>query len=120
MLGDFNSPAPYGLAYNTILDAGFTDMWAINTFHYKGGGNTYGHDLDLLNSKVNFYERIDFVFSKNLKISKRRKIAPVWAMVVGDEYRNRTVSGLWPSDHGGVVVSFYLPSQELNLWDLNK
>ena len=65
MVGDFNSPAPYGLTYQTILGAGFTDMWSINTFHYKGGGNTYGHDLDLLNSKVNFYERIDFVFSKS-------------------------------------------------------
>lgn len=89
-------------------------------FKYKGDGNTYGHDLDLRNPVVNFYERIDYVFSKNLKRSKRSKIAPVWAIVVGDEYRNRTASGLWPSDHGGVVASFYLPPQELFLGDLNK
>jgi hypothetical protein len=30
------------------------------------------------------------------------------ATVVGDKLRDRTPSGLWPSDHAGVVARFHL------------
>jgi len=37
----------------------------------------------------------------------------VHATVVGDESADRTPSGLWPSDHAGVVASLTLSRQKL-------
>ncbi|HEX8700191.1 MAG TPA: endonuclease/exonuclease/phosphatase family protein [Myxococcaceae bacterium] len=49
-----------------------------------------------------FDERIDLVFYRG------EGIEPVSAEVVGNELTDRTASGLWPSDHAGVVVTFRL------------
>ena len=34
------------------------------------------------------------------------------AFIVGDQVSDKTVSGLWPSDHAGVVVRLQLPSED--------
>ena len=63
------------------------------------------YDLDLLNAEQNFWKRIDYVFLKyGSKESKNRCIKWVNAEVTGDEVIDKTPSGLWPSDHGGVYV----------------
>jgi endonuclease/exonuclease/phosphatase family metal-dependent hydrolase len=46
--------------------------------------------------------RIDFVLYKG------RRLRPRAARIVGLNRRNRTASGLWPSDHGGLVTRFNL------------
>jgi endonuclease/exonuclease/phosphatase family metal-dependent hydrolase len=100
LVGDFNSPAPDGETYQFLLSQGYADTWpAVNPTEE---GFTYGHDLSLMNETAEFYERIDFVFLRNQ--GKCKSLIPVSAEVIGDEPGNRTVGGLWPSDHGGVVV----------------
>jgi len=105
MLGDFNSPAPQGPTYNAILSAGYTDLWTQNRLQDDPTGHTFGHDAGLRNPVANFTERIDHIYVK----SELPLTEPVIAIVVGDEPFNRTASGLWPSDHGGVVARFALP-----------
>jgi hypothetical protein len=53
---------------------------------------------DLLNEESILEERIDVIFSKKFPYGR------VIANVVGDEEEDKTPSGLWPSDHAGVVT----------------
>ncbi len=109
MLGDFNSQAPTGEVYNFIVSQGYDDIWLQNTLTDNPDGFTYGHDADLRNETVNFYERIDHIY-----VRYAESAIPLWvhAIVVGDEQLNRTESGLWPSDHGGVAARLKIPSPE--------
>jgi endonuclease/exonuclease/phosphatase family metal-dependent hydrolase len=107
LVGDFNSPALYGETYQFLLSQGYTDTWpAVNPTE---SGFTYGHDLSLMNETAEFYERIDFVFPQTR--GKCKILVPVSAEMVGDEPGNRTAGGLWPSDHGGVVVQLDTPGK---------
>ena len=109
MVGDFNSDAPDGATYQLILSQGYTDIWTENFLRHNPEGNTYGHDAELRNPVANFTSRIDFIFVRNeSRFFRKPFIGPVFAIVVGDEDFNRTPSGLWPSDHGGVVARFRL------------
>jgi len=105
LVGDFNSPAQDGPTYTYMLSEGYQDAWNYNRKVSEEPGYTYGHAPDLLNPTAEFYERIDFVFIKD---GDKTITGPVVATVVGDKDRDRTISGLWPSDHGGVVVKFPL------------
>lgn len=107
LVGDFNSSAPNGLTYQTITDRnGYTDVWLKNCLTDNPSGLTYGHDLDLRNATQNFWERIDYVFVKCGKGKhKLVKLKKVFASVLGDEVQDKTPSGLWPSDHGGVLAN---------------
>lgn len=107
LLGDFNSEAPSGATYQLMLANGYTDIWTENRLKHNPNGYTYGHDPDLRNPVANFYERIDYIFIRN-EVRRRHQppLGSAFAIVVGDEEFNRTPSGLWPSDHGGVVARF--------------
>ena len=105
VVGDFNSPASSGPTYELMLSSGYHDLWKYNRKVSEGAGYTYGHAADLRNPVAEFTERIDFVFWKD---GDKDLKAPVIASVTGDSPTERTVSGLWPSDHGGVVVKFPL------------
>jgi endonuclease/exonuclease/phosphatase family metal-dependent hydrolase len=96
--GDFNSRADgMGTAsYGVLVGAGFTDAWTVT--HPSELGNTSGHAENLLNSAVNLTQRLDLVLF-------RGDVAPLSVEVVGDEPGDRLPSGLWPSDHAGVVAS---------------
>ena len=98
LVGDFNSRADgTGTAtYSRLLGAGFGDVWS--TTHPNELGNTFGHDADLRNTTVNFTRRLDLVLY-------RGDLRALGADVVGDELGDRTPSGLWPSDHGGVAAT---------------
>lgn len=97
--GDFNSPAETGATYSRILNAGFQDVWTTAI----GSGPTCCQDSDLLNGPSLLDERIDFVFFRgNWKV--------IGAANVGQNPESRTFSGLWPSDHAGVVTTLSLPS----------
>lgn len=102
LVGDFNSIAPIGETYQLLLASGYTDIWKINLLPFNPDGFTYGHDLTLLNPTPNFHKRIDYIFIK--KNSGLFDIGSVFALIVGKNRFNRTPSGLWPSDHGGVVA----------------
>jgi endonuclease/exonuclease/phosphatase family metal-dependent hydrolase len=99
LVGDFNSRADgTGTAtYSLLLAAGFHDVWSQT--HPNELGNTFGHNAELRNTTVNFTQRIDLVLY-------RGDLRAFDADVVGDELADRTSSGLWPSDHGGLVATF--------------
>jgi endonuclease/exonuclease/phosphatase family metal-dependent hydrolase len=99
MVGDFNSGAPTGTTYNVVLDEGYTDTWIMNPLTYNSNGYTYGHDSDVRNESPDLSSRIDFIFASpqgNPTIGE--------GFVLGDEKRDKTANGLWPSDHAGVVT----------------
>ncbi|CAN5663286.1 hypothetical protein BH20ACT12_BH20ACT12_12370 [soil metagenome] len=98
LVGDFNSKADGTgtLTYSNLTGAGFTDAWSVT--HPGELGNTFGNAPDLLNTTVNLTERIDLVLF-------RGSLSAVDADVVGDELDDRTPSGLWPSDHAGLMAT---------------
>jgi endonuclease/exonuclease/phosphatase family metal-dependent hydrolase len=97
-LGDFNADAFGGSkTYDILLAGGLVDAWT----DLVDPGLTWGHAADLLNETVNFTKRIDMVFHRGpFKVR--------YVDIVGDELRDRTKSGLWPSDHGGVVAKLMM------------
>ena len=95
LLGDFNTRAPNGTAYQLLLSAGYVDVWQVES---EGTGNTCCQDDDLLNEVSDLSGRIDQIFVRNLVP------ASVITHTVGDKPSDRLPSGLWPSDHAGVVA----------------
>jgi endonuclease/exonuclease/phosphatase family metal-dependent hydrolase len=109
-VGDFNSDAeatvitgvPSATAtYGSIIASGFTDTW--KTKHPTDRGFTCCQATDLLNSTSTLTERDDLVLTRGpFHVAK--------ASLVGDETTDRLLTGLWPSDHAGVVVTLDLES----------
>ena len=107
LVGDINSdPNNAGGAdpgaYNAIVGAGFRDAWIT----IKGRSNPgYACCLkreDLMDPPpAPFDHRIDDIFTKP-------RIGGTRAVIVGRDPRNRTASGLWPSDHGGWAATLVL------------
>jgi endonuclease/exonuclease/phosphatase family metal-dependent hydrolase len=101
VVGDLNSRADgHGTpSYANLIDAGFADAWN------GDGGLTCCHAPNLLNATKAFDKRIDFVLM-------RGRVRSLHADVVGDEPWNRTASGLWPSDHAGVVATLHVKNSD--------
>ena len=107
-VGDFNSNAegtvitgvPSSTAtYQSIIDAGYSDSWAAR--HSSVPGFTCCQATNLLNPTSTLTERVDMVLTRGpFHVGK--------AWLVGDEASDRLPSGLWPSDHAGVVVTLEL------------
>ena len=109
LVGDFNSSAPDGETYQLLTRTNrYKDAWLYNIDKSNPEGYTYGHDLDLLNPEPKFWKRIDYVFvRKGVNKFHPFKLNRVDAEVLGDEQGDKTISGLWPSDHGGVSAELY-------------
>jgi hypothetical protein len=96
LVGDLNSKADgTGTTYNNLMDAGFMDAWNVAGI---GNGYTYGQADDLRNETSTLTDRIDFVL-----INGTMSVLDAWT--VGADPLDRTPSGLWPSDHAGVVAT---------------
>ena len=102
IVGDLNSdpddpsvdpqgvPTANAAAYNTVTGAGFIDYGILQ--------DTCCHGADLLDTPpASFSSRIDHVVAKG-------EVSPLKSWLLGDDADNRTPTGLWPSDHGGVVA----------------
>jgi endonuclease/exonuclease/phosphatase family metal-dependent hydrolase len=102
LVGDFNSKADgTGTAtYSNLTGAGFTDAWSV-THPPEELGNTFGHDPLLRNETPDLTQRIDLVLYRG---SLSNSLSALDADVVGDEQGERTPSGLWPSDHAGLLA----------------
>lgn len=118
LAGDFNSDAEAGPgapswtpSYQTLLDAGFVDAWTQSPQHPSDPGFTCCHDPDLRNGPSLLDERIDFVLvrAEGDPSAASRTPGAIWMEVVGEEQADRTVSGLWPADHAGLVAALRLP-----------
>jgi endonuclease/exonuclease/phosphatase family metal-dependent hydrolase len=99
IVGDFNSRATTGTSYNHVLSEGYTDTWIMNPLTYNLNGYTFGHQSDLRNDSPNLTGRIDFIFA-----GPQGDPVIGEGFVLGDEKRDKTSNGLWPSDHAGVVI----------------
>ena len=99
LVGDLNSDpadaAPASNAYNALVgtegpaDAGFMDLGVeVDTCCFS---ETMHEDVPL------FTSRIDHILG-------RGEVSEVSSALIGDDPALRTDTGLWPSDHGGVVA----------------
>jgi len=92
-------PIPYVPPYMLATDYfGYTDAWDRIFFPRNGFTDGFSETLDDPNDKLT--SRIDMVFLQ----PKNKRVNWVTGTVVGDNRFNMTPSGLWPSDHGGVVT----------------
>jgi endonuclease/exonuclease/phosphatase family metal-dependent hydrolase len=102
VVGDLNSSPehmPVGIFYTPYMQlefAGYYDVWTLRPGKPKGF--TCCQAEDLLNPESILYERVDMIFCSELPINK------VQANPVGNDEAYKTPSGLWPSDHAGVVA----------------
>ncbi len=106
VVGDINSSpqdqtlivGPYTIVppYMQFVDAGYTDAWTLRPG--KPPGFTCCQAENLLNPDSLLNERIDVTFCSELPVGM------VKVNVVGNEETDKTPSGLWPSDHAGVVT----------------
>jgi endonuclease/exonuclease/phosphatase family metal-dependent hydrolase len=99
--GDINSSpgdidAVFGLysPYKQFEVAEYWDTWKLRPGKPKGYTCCFYEDLSI---PGDLYERIDMVFTS---VEPSR----VKANVVGNDASDQTTSGLWPSDHAGVVT----------------
>lgn len=98
--GDFNAEplADRPGVYQAFMKQGFHDAWL---FAGRGKGNTCCQAGDLLNFISQLSRRIDWIlFKGGLNIRA--------VLTVGDKEADRGSggTGLWPSDHGGLVGEF--------------
>ncbi len=106
VVGDINSSPQSASqqAYGQLIAAGFADAWLAQEVP-PGPGLTCCHEETLMNEQPDLSSRIDVVFARS---AVPDPIVHAAADVVGDEPDDRTPSGLWPSDHAGVVASLLL------------
>ncbi|HET7691046.1 MAG TPA: endonuclease/exonuclease/phosphatase family protein [Nocardioidaceae bacterium] len=90
LVGDFNA-APDRVG----LGAPYTDAW-LAAGGDPAGGFTCGQAADLLNEQSSLTERIDYIWVRDTEVTACR--------LLGVEQTDRTRSGLWPSDHAGVLA----------------
>ena len=113
LVGDFNSgpsleqPIPrLGSPYDQLLRAGFIDAWDARQGHRGGSeepGFTCCQDKSLLNTISELDKRIDLIWISPDRRWQGTHDLLVRTVVVGDDPSDRTPSGLWPSDHAGVM-----------------
>lgn len=112
LTGDLNSEPDGGSTdtYALMEEAGFVDTWLVG--RRRGEGVTANQDADLLNPTSQLWHRIDFVLYRDDGTAAGGPFrGAVHAERLGEEQKDRTSSGLWPSDHAG-VLSVLNSSQE--------
>ena len=101
VVGDINSspedPVQFEIVppYIQLVSAAYLDTWTLRPGNPKA--YTCCQAEDLLNPESILYERIDVIFTS---MEPER----VKANVVGNDEDDHLPSGLWPSDHAGVVA----------------
>jgi endonuclease/exonuclease/phosphatase family metal-dependent hydrolase len=104
LVGDINSdpddPPPHGTAFDTLGGAGLADTWVQANGSDPGFTHGFGELLNDPNTE-GFDARIDHVLSRGAEaVASKSKLT-------GLDADNRTPSGLWPSDHAGVITTLY-------------
>jgi hypothetical protein len=112
LVGDFNSDVASGdpaktRSYDLITASGFQDTW-LRPFQSPPGFTCCQSD-DLSNLLSTFSQRVDFIFTRDMPQTVPAASLVLARAVLGDRPGDRTPSGLWPSDHGGVVATFLVP-----------
>ena len=105
LAGDFNSAAAggsdSGATYGNFVQAGYTDIWAVS-FPSDPGFTWPLHGEDPFTPVASPTERIDLILVRN-------GTGVLGAQRIGNTTADLTASGLWPSDHAGVVATLTMP-----------
>lgn len=119
LMGDLNSDAEAGPGarswtptYGMLMDAGFQDAWRTAHPGRPFRGYTCCQAPELNNPVSELGQRIDFVLLRadHGPPGLNRLPGAVSAVIVGDKRWDRTSpSGLWPSDHAGLLVELRIP-----------
>jgi endonuclease/exonuclease/phosphatase family metal-dependent hydrolase len=124
LMGDLNSDAAAGPgaaswtpSYGTLIAAGFQDTWKLGHPGHSQIGFTCCQEKELANEASVLDERIDFVLirSTDHQGSQERIPGSIQVEMVGEEgmdriYPAENPTGLWPSDHAGLLASLKIPS----------
>ena len=105
LVGDFNAN-PANTAdptYQNFRNADFDDAWRLRRGH--DDGFTCCQAGNLLNPDPTLTERVDWIL---LRGKFRGDIRVEDIELIGEKRRDRTRSGLWPSDHAGLVAKLRL------------
>lgn len=99
LIGDLNSDpdadSPASNSSQIFLDNGYRDAWAELRPGQDGFTCCFGNRLSDASDTLG--SRIDLILG-------RGDITFLDAAVTGNDFSNRTSTGLWPSDHAGLVV----------------
>jgi endonuclease/exonuclease/phosphatase family metal-dependent hydrolase len=95
LAGDLNSTTD-ATSYAAITGAGFADVWSVlepgvDGFTCCEASPTIDNDIPSLS------QRIDYVL-------ERGALLPIYLNIIGATPISRTSSGLWPSDHAGLIA----------------
>ena len=101
LAGDLNSgpelPVPANrLAYGALTGAGMVDTWL--ALHPGDPGFTSGFDELLLDPQGTLEHRVDHVMV-------RGSVGIIRSKIYGTDPDDRTPSGMWPSDHAGLLAT---------------
>lgn len=102
LVGDLNSEADGSTTptYAMLRSAGFDDVWPP-----QGNGDTCCHAPDLRSLPSRFDQRIDFVLLRgDFGFGPGGIPGSSQSWLTGVRPSERTVSGLWPSDHAGIFT----------------
>jgi hypothetical protein len=109
-VGDFNSDA-YGSStatYQDLLGYGFEDAWS-----QSGDGMTCCQSEDLADRKSIRDRRVDLIMLRgDFGLLEPGIRAGVRTRVLGSRDADLTETGLWPSDHAGVLAIMKLPRRD--------
>ena len=102
LLGDVNASPIDSVpsAYSALVGAGFVDSWSLAG---EGDGFTCCQADDLSNVASTLTTRIDVALLRGDFVVRTVTTA-------GDLPSDRTASGLWPSDHAGLVTTLEIPT----------
>ncbi|MBI4499969.1 MAG: endonuclease/exonuclease/phosphatase family protein [Gemmatimonadetes bacterium] len=102
-LGDFNDK-PGSLMYRAMTANGFTDGW--RDLRPGVAGFTCCHLSDLTDHVADLIQRIDYVFTRGVGTARTGLQGNIG--LIGEVPADRIAGSLhtiWPSDHGGLLVS---------------
>lgn len=122
-VGDFNSDSAFGAEHLCVVDpvtpiiipcptpytimgqAGFIDTWTVRNGAPDPGYTCCQSDL-LDNTYSDLDQRIDHIWVRPPLAGAQGPnfLNAVHADVVGERQKDRSIDGLWPSDHAGVVA----------------
>jgi endonuclease/exonuclease/phosphatase family metal-dependent hydrolase len=102
--GDLNLE-PGSPEYAQLAAAGFADLYLERQGRALDGLTCCHSDPGLRNPEPDFTKRIDYVLARP---GQGMRLGPVLLEWFGDDQRERTATGLWPSDHAGIETGLVM------------
>lgn len=109
--GDLNL-LPGSAEYAQLATAGFADLWALRNGRSPAEFTCcHGDDETLRDPADGLEKRIDYILARP---ASGYAIGPVPFSIFGDNLSERTVTGMWPSDHAGLFAGLVLQKAHTN------